>query len=298
MSSPQKKILVTGATGKQGGCTIEALQASSSPFHILALTRDLNSAKAKELASKPNITVVKGDFGSVGPIFEEYKPIYGVFGVTIPRGRVDEEGQAKPLIDAALEHGVEHFVFTSVDRGGEKSDSTATDIPHFRSKHNIEQYLKAQIAARESNMHYTILRPVAFMDNMAPNFFGKTFATMWGQIGTKPLQLISSHDIGVFAANAFNNPAAYKNRAVALAGDELTLEQGKKVFKDTLGYDMPETYGFVGSGLKYMMGELGNMFNWFKTNGYGADIQALRKEEPKLQDFGTWLKESSGFKKQ
>jgi hypothetical protein len=61
---------------------------------------------------------------------------------------------------------------------------------------------------------------------------------------------------------------------------------------------MPETFGIVGSGIKYMMKEMGIMFDWFKDAGYGADIQALRKEEPRLQDFGTWLKETSGFKKQ
>jgi hypothetical protein len=61
---------------------------------------------------------------------------------------------------------------------------------------------------------------------------------------------------------------------------------------------MPETFGIVGSAMKFMVKEVGVMFRWFKTDGYGADIQALRKEEPRLQDFGTWLKETSGFKKQ
>ena len=67
-------------------------------------------------------------------------------------------------------------------------------------------------------------------------------------------------------------------RAISLAGDELTLAQGKQVFKDSLGYDMPETYGFIGNGIKYMIKEVGTMFTWFKDEGYGADIQVLRKE--------------------
>jgi hypothetical protein len=61
---------------------------------------------------------------------------------------------------------------------------------------------------------------------------------------------------------------------------------------------MPETFGFIGSGIKYMMQEIGIMFNWFKTDGFGADIPALRKEEPKLQDLATWLRDTSGFRKQ
>jgi uncharacterized protein YbjT (DUF2867 family) len=299
MSTPQRKILVTGATGKQGGAVIKALEASGNAFHILALTRNANSASAKALAAKPNVTVVTGEISKPNSIFDANKPIYGVFSVTIPMGKVSEEDQAKPLIDAAIANGVEHFVFTSVDRGGdEKSDHNPTQIPHFRSKHLIEEYMKQQIAAKNSKMQWTILRPVAFMDNLEPDFMGKGFASMWAGIGDKPLQLIATEDIGLFAAKAFNNPAQYQGRSISLAADEMNFKDAKKVFKETLGYNMPETFGFVGSGLKFAIKELGTMFSWFKTDGYGADIQQLRKEEPKLQDFKTWLKNSSGFKPQ
>jgi hypothetical protein len=135
------------------------------------------------------------------------------------------------------------------------------------------------------------------MDNFNPGFFGKAFASMLGGLGNKPLQFISVHDIGLFGARAFTDPS-FKNRAIGLAGDELTLSQAQKVFKDTLGQDLPETYGFVGSGIKYMVSEVGTMFKWFKDVGYGVDIQALRKEEPRLQNLSTWLKESSKFPKE
>ncbi|RDL36181.1 Uncharacterized protein BP5553_06793 [Venustampulla echinocandica] len=294
-----KKILITGATGKQGGAVIDALRSSSTPFQILALTRNASSPKARTLASEPNVTVVEGDSTNPAPIFEKHRPIHGVFSVTAMKKPGDEEKQAMPLIDEAIKNNVEHFVFTSVDRGGPgRSEQNPTNIPHFLSKHNIEEHLKSQIAAKKSNMQYTILRPVAFMDNLTPDFMGKGFASMWAGLGDKPLQLIATHDIGLFAARAFENPAAYKNKAVSLAGDELTLAQGKKVFKDTLGYDMPETFGFVGSGIKFMVKEMSTMFRWFKDEGYGADIPALKKEEPRLQNFSTWLTETSRFKKQ
>ena len=147
----------------------------------------------------------------------------------------------------------------------------------------------------ESNMSYTILRPVAFMDNLNPTiFFEKAFASMRAGNGDKPLQFISLHDIGMFGTRAFTD-LSFKNRAIGLAGDELTLAQGKKVFKDTMGYDLPETYGFVGLGIKYMVKEVGSMFNWFKDEGYGVNIPELRKGEPRLQDLRKWLKESSKF---
>ena len=178
------------------------------------------------------------------------------------------------------------------------SETNPTDIEHFASKFRIEEYLKKQTAAAGSKMQWTILRPVAFMDNLTPDFMGKGFASMWRGVGEKALQLVSVHDIGVFAARAFDDPATYNGRAITLAGDELTLDQGKKVFKEAVGREMPETFWFVGAGIKMMITEVGTMFRWFKEVGYGADIPALRKEEPQLQDFGKWLKESSAFSRQ
>lgn len=227
-----RKLLITGATGKQGGAVIEALLSESSNFQILALTRNKSSPKAQALASRPNITVVEGDSISPDPIFEAHKPIHGVFLITTfaPGKHEMEEAQAHPIIDAAIKNNVKHFVFTSVDRGGAgKSEDNPTVIDHFASKHRIEKYLKEKNEAAGSKMDITILRPVCFMDNLTPDFMGKGFASMWKGVGEKPLQMISVHDIGVFGARAFRDPEAYKGRALTLAGDSLTLEQGKKV---------------------------------------------------------------------
>jgi uncharacterized protein YbjT (DUF2867 family) len=292
-----RRLLVIGATGKQGGAVIDALIASSAPFEILALTRNTSSPSAQKLASKSNVTLVQGNSETAAPIFEAHTPIYGVFLVTSfkPGNNEMEEAQAYPVIDAAVKAGVEHLIFTSVDRGGDASEQTPTDIGHFASKHRIEKYLKEKTAGTKTQ--WTILRPVAFMDNLVPGFVGKIFPAMWGaSLGNeKTLQLISVHDIGVFAARAFQNPQEYKGRAISLAGDELTLPQAKEVFKKAVGYDMPATFQFLGSAVLYMVKEMGTMFKWFHDVGYGIDIQALRKEEPKLQDFETWLKESSDF---
>ena len=184
-----------------------------------------------------------------------------------------------------------------MERGGtDRSETNPTNVPHFIAKHRIEEYLKEK-SDNGSKMSYTILRPVAFMDNMNPGFLGKAFASMWGTLGDKPLQLISVRDIGLFGARAFTDPS-YKNRAIGVAGDELTLAQGKKVFKETMGFDMPETYGFVGAAIRWMIAEVGLMFRFFEEEGYAVDIQALRKEEPRLQDLSKWLKESSKFPKE
>lgn len=207
-----------------------------------------------------------------------------------------EEKQGKALVDVALSNGVKHFVYSSVDRGGPLSDQNPTDVPHFATKHNIEQHLQRSV--KDTGMTYTILRPVAFFENLVPGFFGKVFTTSW-QIFLKPeqkLQLIATSDIGHFAANAFLHPETYKNKALTLVGDELTYPQFETIFKRTIGTALPTTYFFVAKAINWMVKDLGSMFRWFRDVGYGGNVDELRKLHPELKDFATWLREESQFR--
>ena len=212
-------------------------------------------------------------------------------------GAASEEKQGKALVDAAIAYGTKHFVYSSVDRGGDKSIDTPTDVPHFISKHNIEKHLIAQ-AARNGQMSWTILRPVAFMDNFTPDFMGKVLPTAWKNVlKDKPLQLIAVKDIGKFGAKAFLEPEAYDKKALALAGDELTFAQVSKIFKDKTGQEVPTTYGFLVSIILWMSKEFGNMVRWFKTDGYGASVAECKAQLPELLDFATYLEKESAWKK-
>ncbi|CAI7659725.1 unnamed protein product [Penicillium manginii] len=297
-------VLITGATGKQGGSVIQALLDQNADFEILAVTRDTSSNSAQRLQSKSsNIKLVQGNLDQVEDIFicaqrVASSPIWGVFSVQVPvpggSNHDAEEKQGKGLIDAALKHNVKFFLYSSVDRGGESSFESPTPIPHFISKHNIEHYLVRR--AKSSGMDWTILRPVAFMENFTPDFFGKVFTTSWKiAVKDKPLQLISTRDIGFFGAKAFLSPDHYKGKTLSLAGDELTFNQMTEIFNSKTGKNVPMTFEFVSKILMSMMKDLGYMFQWFYDVGYGADISALKKTNPHLKDFKTWLEEESGF---
>lgn len=304
-----KALLITGATGKQGGAVINALLASpsSNDFTILALTRNTSSGSATALAKRsPNIKVVQGNLDDCAAIFKAAEtPIYGVFSVQLPFGGgaspETEERQGKALVDAALANKVQHFVYASVDRGGENSASDPTNVPHFISKHNVEKHLEEK-SANGSKMSYTILRPVAFMENLTPDFMGKMFGAMWkSSLGRdKKLQLISISDIGWFAVQAFIHPddPQYKNTGISLAGDDLTFAEANEVFQKVVGSPLPATYEILGKGLMMMMADLGIMFKWIRDVGYKADIAALKKQDPELRSFADWLKKpESGFMK-
>lgn len=309
-----KFILVTGATGKQGKAVINTILSSpqAQDFTILALTRNVTSASANTLANtSSSIRFIQGNLDDCHAVFASAleatkgSPIWGVYSVqqAVQDGATQEreEKQGKALIDLALDHGVKQFVYSSVERGGSKSDDDPTYVPHFISKYNIEKHLLSK-SENGKKMSYTIIRPVAFMDGLVPGFMGKVFATMMkiGLSPSKPLQYVAVSDIGFFAAQGFLRPEdpAYKNQAINLAGDELTFEQLNEVFRSKMGYPIPLTFEFLARFFKWMLTEINIMLRWFNEEGYGADIPALKKLHPGLKSFGDWLEKESGFKKQ
>lgn len=304
--APQN-ILVVGATGQQGGAVVKSLldlPESASRFHILALTRNAQSERAKHLLAAHNgaVSLIEGDSTNPGPIFASRPQgsIDSIFIVTAIGQKTPEEQQAIPLIDAAVAHGVKHIVFSSVDRGGDaQSWTNPTNVKHFLAKHHIELYLrdKAEKAEEEEGagtFAWTVLRPVCFMDNMNPGLLCSVFTAMWDaalQPDTK-LQLVAVRDIGVFAAKALSEPAEWSGRAVGLAGDELTLAEAREVFQRVVGKTLPQTFTFLGRALMWGVKEMGDMFAFFEREGYGADIEALKREAP-MQDFESWLRDDS-----
>jgi uncharacterized protein YbjT (DUF2867 family) len=292
-------FLIIGATGTQGSSVIKALLATptTTDFKILALTRDITSKRAQSLASlSPKIRLLQGDPTAPEAIFSTANTaIDAIFVVTVHGPHGSEEAQANGLIDASLSHGVSHFVFTSADRGGDVvSDSNPTPAAHIASKYRIELDLKRKTEG--SGMQWTILRPVTFMDNLTPDFAGKGFAAMWRQVGKRPIQVVAASDIGAFGAKALLEPERFKGKCVGIAGDSLNFEEACERFKEVIGVEMPTTFCAVGSVLRLAMKDIGTMFKWFETEGYGVDIQAARREYPELMDFGTWLEKSSGFR--
>lgn len=193
---------------------------------------------------------------------------------------------------------VDFFVYTSVDRGGEvRSPRNPTRVPHFASKHRIEQHLR--LASRNDQMKWTILRPVAFMENLAygHGFEGKVMATAWRiSLRNKPLQLVATQDIGWYAAQALLRPVDFAGRSISIAGDEVSFAQANAIFKSKVGCEMPQTMALLTRLIMWLAGELGAMIRWFATEGYGADIASLRAEHSDLLSFEEWLGESGWVK--
>lgn len=82
-------VLITGATGKQGGALIRNLIQRKAPFEILAVTRNTSSPSAQKLASlSKSIRLVEGDLDNPAGIFQNAQrlsksSIWGVYSVQV-----------------------------------------------------------------------------------------------------------------------------------------------------------------------------------------------------------------------
>ena len=310
MSSNAQTILITGATGKQGSAVVNALLALHEPsIEILALTRNPDSPSAKALAGRSStITLLKGDLDAPEPIFTSAStPITRVFSVQLgidpSMTAAREITQGKALIDTAIAHGVQHFVYASADQGPPGKEE-ANYVPQMKSKVEIEAHLKAQTQAQaaDARMTYTILRPVAFFDNLTDDYQGHTgFAFLKYSIRpSRKMQYIACADIGWFAARALVHPEQWEGRTIKLAGDELTWKEFQAVFKKTTGKGVPIPFGgrmIQWAVLNVALKDLGVLYRWFDENGSGADVAEVKRLHPEVMGLREWLGTTNYAKK-
>ena len=277
----ERIIAVTGATGQQGGKVAKRLLAQG--WKVRALTRDVNKPAAQELAAA-GATIVLGDLDNRADLDAAFKGVYGVFSVQnfwLPTvGYAGEIRQGKAVADAAKAAGVKHLVYSSVGaahRGmGQK---------HFESKWIIEQYIQSL------DMPYTILRPVAFMENYnwsRAYILSGTFQG-FGLRLDKSVQIVATDDIGVFAELAFAHPEQYLGKTIELAGDELTETQIADVFSKVIGRPVKSAGSQNPSGSAPTEEQIA-MYNFFNGIGYDADIATLRRLYPALQNLEQYLR--------
>jgi uncharacterized protein YbjT (DUF2867 family) len=261
-----RTILITGATGHQGGAVAHALRGAG--FHLRGLTRKPDSEQAAAL-KRQGVDVVQGDLDDEASLRRALSGVWGVFSVqnTWEAGVEREEVQGKRLATLAREAGVEHFVYSSVGSAHKK-----TGVPHFDNKWRIEETVRGLRFPS-----HVILRPVFFMENLVAPYSlqGSTLAWALGP-GTK-LQMIAVNDIGWFGARAFTDAAALNRREIDLAGDVRTMPQAAEILAEALGRPIAYAQTPIEQVRQYSE-DTALMLEWFERVGYSADIAGLERE--------------------
>lgn len=279
-STEPKRILVTGATGQQGGALARLLVRRG--HHVRAFTRKPEGAAAAELR-KLGAEVVAGDLGDRDAVERAAKGVDVAFLVATPfeQGPDTEARLGKAGLDGARRAGVPYIVYSSVSDADRR-----TGIPHFDSKAEIEEHL------RGLGVDYAIVAPVFFMENLfapwvASGFAAGVFAT--GVLPDRKLQVISVPEIAEFTTLAVEHPKQFRGRRVNLASDELTPTELAREVSDASG--RPLTYRAVPlDQVRTQSEDFARMYDWFNRTGYSADIPKLREEYPQVhwRTFHDW----------
>jgi uncharacterized protein YbjT (DUF2867 family) len=271
-------ILVTGATGHQGGAVLRHLRKKG--FSVRALTRDPDKPEARSLVGS-GTEVVRGDLNDPATLTRALDSVYGVFSMQAVNfaDLESEVRQGTNLATAASRSSVSHFIYSSAV-GADKN----TGLPHFDSKFRIEEHI------RSSGIPYTILRPGFFMEN----WLGMKDQLEKGVIAypMRPetqMPMIAVDDIGAITTIAFEHPGHWKGRAFEMAGDERTLQDIAEVFSRVMGHRVEYRQVPWDEYERQAGRELTLMYRWLESAGLHIDITAVRQEYPNVMTFERWL---------
>ncbi|MFF4618837.1 NmrA family NAD(P)-binding protein [Nonomuraea jabiensis] len=248
MSTDSAPVLVTGATGRQGGATARALLAAGVP--VRALVRDPSTDRARAVEAL-GAELVTGDLHDRDSVIRAARGARAVFSVQMPAmkaGVFDFEGelaQAVNLVEGALAAGVPQFVHTSVSGAGQHIEVPgwaegrwAPMEPVFAAKAG------AQDRVRQAGFtHWSIIKPGFFMENFLPSMAYLLPRGVEGGLVTvlKPgtrLSLVAVHDIGTAAAAAIAAPERFDGVELELASDYLAMTDIAKVLSRALGTEL------------------------------------------------------------
>lgn len=297
MSKTTSEILVTGATGTQGGAVVRSLLKRG--YGVRALCRSPESPAARALAEK-GVRVVRGDMEDRASLEAAMKGAHGVFGVQnfwdgAPTHKLGEEGeirQGKNLLDAAASAGIRHFVQSSG-----AGVTVAPELPVNRSKLVVEAH------ARSLGIPWTIIRGVFFMENFANPAWGFHGPLLQGRLEVPfapdtRLQMLGVEDLGHFVAMAFDRPRDFTGAIFDLAGDELTMMEICATFTRVMGRPVR----FAGGPerlepLRQFDADLGDLFRVVVyERGFQAFLPGLRALHPEMLTLERHLKQTGWAK--
>lgn len=303
----KKTIAVLGATGAQGGGLARAiLNDRNTEFAVRALSRDVDSEAARELARR-GAEVVAADVDDPASLRKAFTGTYGAFCVTFFWAHFSPEkelAEAKAMAEAAKETGLKHVIWSTLEDTRRWVPLTDNRIPTLQGKYKVPHFDakgEADHFFTDAGVPTTFLLTSFYWDNFI--FFGsgpqrgpdgKLAITF--PLGDKKLPGIAAEDIGKCAYGVFKRRSEFIGKTIGIAGEHLTGQQMAAELSRALGKDVaynsvsPETYrGFDFPGAD----DLGNMFQFkrdFEEVFCGArNLAVARALNPSMQNFEKWL---------
>jgi len=286
----RQTILVTGATGAQGGSVARHLIADNN-FQVRVFTRNPESENARELEAL-GAEIAVGDLSDLGSINKALEGCYAAFGVTnFWEHFGGEYQQGVNLIDAVAKSDVQHFVFSTLPSATKVSNGEIA-VPHLDIKAELEAYSKSL------NLPATYVHIAFYYENFLSYFppqkvDANTFQFGFPQ-GSTPLAAVSVEDLGGVVKVIFNNPERFLHKTVGVVGDDLPCSNYAEILSEGLGKkidyshyprEIYASFGFPGAE------EIANMFafNEQYIPERKAELAESRILYPQIRTLKQWL---------
>lgn len=295
---PQSKntkpiILVTGATGAQGGSVARTLLRENK-FRVRILTRKAESQRARIL-ERAGAEIAIGDLNDISSLYKSMEGVYGVFGVTNyweSPGREFEQG--RNLIDAAHQSGIAHLVMHSLPDYNKLSKGRYS-VPHYDIKARLERYARSlAIPASFVQLGFYYENFLGFFPLQRDNNGGYYFGFPQGE--TK-LAAVSVEDTGLVVSYMFNNPAETTGRTIMTVGADKTCDEYAAVMSEILKKNIYYTYIPASVYAAYNFSGANELASMFEVQRlYIPDRQKELEESfrinPAIQTFESWVEKN------
>lgn len=303
----KKVIAVVGATGAQGGGLVRAILADpDGPFTARALTRDVNSEKAKALAAA-GAEVVAADVDDEESLTKAFEGAYGAFCVTFfwdhfsPEKELAEAGN---MARAARRAGVQHVIWSTLEDSRTFIPLDDDRMPTLMGKYKVPHFDakgEANHLFTDAGVPTTFLLTSFYWDNFiyfgaGPQRGADGVLALTLPMGDQKLPCIAAEDIGKCALGILKDGERFIGKTVGIAGEHLSGAEmaaklskalGQEVRYNAVPADVYRGFGFPGAD------DLGNMFQFNRdfSDVFRAarPIAFSREMNPALQDLDTWL---------
>ncbi len=301
MSTDSAPVLVTGATGKQGGATARALLAAG--IRVRALVRDSATDRARAVEAL-GAELVTGDLHNLDSVTRAAAGARAVFSVQMPAVTAagfdfdSEVAQGINLIEGARAAGVPQFVHTSVTGAGQHAETPGWADGRWAS---MEPSLSAKTAIQDQVRtagfpQWTLLKPGTFMENFLPSAAYMFPRGIEGGLVSvinpeTRLSLVAVDDIGRAAAAAVTAPGRFDRMELELASDYLSMAEIAETLSRALGTrlvapDMTEQQA-VAAGMPTFAAAL----EWLNVAGQPGRPQYARDLGISLTSFEEWTQQ-------
>lgn len=299
MSMTEKPLIViAGATSKQGRSAAKSLLASNR-FRVRALTRRTDTPEALALAGLgAEVVAVPLDMGRKAQFVSAMAGADGAFLMTptIAPPDTHEAPLGIQLADAAVEAGVQHIVFSTLEHADRRTGGRKY-VPHFTDKGRVADHI------RGLNVPHTFIMLSFFYTNLLEYYVPR----MEGDTLLLPIYLPEDFRApfvdpltatGPAILEIFSNPGQYTNRTLPIVGDILSPREMVETFEAVTGIRAEYRNAYTRGGLlqhfpefaanELLVLEILGMVEYAVEYGYFSedrDLQWSRRVDP---DALTW----------